>query len=164
MTHVIGAMPTTIFSATEATQGKGFGLGDRYSDHLGNEYVYCVAGGTITAAGYVCIIDDAANAYSATMLSTSNDAANLKVGLAPGAMVSTDRGWFQVFGVCSVRVLASAVANTRLNTTATAGALDDDGTAGSFAVLGLTITTTNGGSAATVVGHANYPTLSLIAL
>jgi hypothetical protein len=63
-----------------------------------------------------------------------------------------------------VRVLASAVAQARLNTTATAGAVDDDGTATNFAINGLNITTTNGGATASVAGYLSYPTLATVAL
>jgi predicted DNA-binding ribbon-helix-helix protein len=43
------------------------------------------------------------------------------------ALLDNEYGWFQVLGKGSLRTLASAAIGTRLNTTATAGAVDDDG-------------------------------------
>ena len=148
---VVGANLDETYAAGDS---KGFGLGDRYVDDAGREYVFVVAGGAITGAAYVCTIDAA---YSATMLSTANDARGNLVGIPLAAFASGEFGWLQVKGPSTIRVLASAVANTRLNTTATAGALDDDGTVGAMQVQGAYITTTNGGATANVAAILNYP-------
>ena len=147
---------------TTLEKGKGFGLGDRIKSGDGKEYIYLQAAAAITDVGYVCFYSAAT--HTATQITTSNDAANQMIAIAQYPMATSDYGWFQVLGACTIRVSASAVANTRLNTTATAGQIDDDGTASSFAILGATLTTTNGGSAATVAGYVNYPMTSLIAL
>lgn len=136
-----------------AGDSKGFGPGDRYIDDAGREYVFITASGAITA-GFVCFFD---TAYSATMLSTANDARGNLVGVAMATFATGEVGWLQVKGPASVRVLASAAANVRLNTTATAGALDDDGTAGAMQVQGVYLTTANGGAAANVAAVLNYP-------
>lgn len=142
--------------AASLTDGKSFGLGDRHVAHDGKEYVYVQADGAVTAAGYVVVIDET---YQAVMVSTSNDARGDLIGVALAAFADNDYGWVQVKGPASVRVAASAAANARLNTTATAGQLDDDGTAGAFEILGLVLTTVNGGSAATAAGLLNYPSI-----
>ena len=60
----------------------------------------------------------------------------------------------------SVRTLASAAKGTRLNSTGTAGAVDDDGTAGSEAIDGLVLGTATGGAAATNADAIfSYPTV-----
>lgn len=156
---VIGADLTS--ATTVITDGKSFGLGDRHVNHEGKEYVYVQANGAVTGAGYVCVVDEA---YQAAMLSTSNDAGGDLVGIAIYAFADNDYGWIQVKGPCVVRVAASAAANVRLNTTATAGQIDDDGTVGSFAITGLIATAANGVSAGTVAGLANYPQIALAAL
>lgn len=98
-----------------------------------------------------------------TRLSTSNDARGNLVAVCVSAIPGTSGsntgfGWVQVKGTCAaISVLASAAANVRLNTTATAGALDDDGTVGSFQVQGLYLTTARGGTAGTAPGVLNYP-------
>ena len=152
MTTMIGANLTEVYSSLD--EGKGFGLGDTYSDHQGRRYVFARANGAVTGAGFVCILDAS---MDATMLSTGNDGPSQRLGVAMAAMADNDYGWFQIEGICTIRVLASAVAGARLNTTATAGALDDDGTAGAYAVLGATLTTTNGGAAAAVAGTLAMP-------
>lgn len=154
--NLIGAFPADTILAGNAKEGKGFGLGDRFTQHDGREYVWLEAAGTITDAGFVCFYG-AAN--TATMLSTANDARGNLVAIAPAAMAAGDQGWFQVKGPATARVLGLAAANARLNTTATAGAIDDDATGGSMAVDGIVITTTNGASAATVAALLNYPSV-----
>lgn len=143
-------------------KGKGFGLGDRQASGDGRVFIYLQAAAAITDVGYVCFYSPAT--HTATMITTANDAALQMIAIAMYPVAISEYGWFQIAGACSVRVLASAVLNTRLNTTATAGALDDDGTATTFAVNGLTLTATNGGSQATVAGSANYPMTSVIAI
>jgi hypothetical protein len=46
-----------------------------------------------------------------------------------------------------------------LNTTATAGTIDDDATVGAEVIQGLCITTTNGGSAGNQPGNLIYPSV-----
>lgn len=134
-----------------------FELGTRMKTGDGKEYMWVQANGAITGAGYVCTVDES---FQAAMLSTSNDAGGDLVGVPGVAFADNDYGWVQVQGPCVVRVAASAAANVGLNTTATAGQLDDDGTAGSFDIVGLVLTTANGGAAATAAAMLNYPTVA----
>lgn len=97
------------------------------------------------------------------MLSTSNDAIGNRVAIAPAAMVAGDQGWFQVLGFCdNVQVLASCAANVRVNTTATAGALDDDGTAGAMSILGLVLSTARAASQGNAPAILSYPTIGVV--
>lgn len=147
---LVGANLDETYASGDA---KSFGLGDRFIDDSGKEYVFVTASAAITA-NFVCFID---SSYSATMLSTSNDARGNLVGVPLATFASGEFGWLQVKGPSTVRVLASAAANVRLNTTATAGALDDDGTVGAMQVQGVYLTTANGGAAANVAAILNYP-------
>jgi hypothetical protein len=145
----------TIPTAAFGTSGKAFGLGDRHVDQAGNEWVFVRAGtGGITGTGYVVRIT---SAYVADMLSTANDARGTLVGVAPVAFAANDYGWVQVKGTCPVRVAASCLADVRLNTTAVAGQIDDDGTAGAIEVVGITLTVANGGVAGNAPAVLNYP-------
>jgi len=153
MTTLIGVDVLNSFTAAELTQGKGFGLGDRHIDQLGNEYVFIQAGSGGITANFVATIDEA---YGAVMLSTSNDARGDLIGVAPSTIAANSYGWLQVKGVCNIQVAASCAANARLNTTATAGQLDDDGTAGAFTCDGIFLTTARGAGAGTAPGILNY--------
>lgn len=153
MTTLIGVDILNPVTAAELTQGKGFGLGDRHIDQTGNEYVYVQAGSGGITANFVATIDEA---YGAVMVSTSNDARGDLLGVAPVAIAASSYGWVQVKGVCNVQVAASCAANVRLNTTGTAGQLDDDGTAGSITCDGIVLTTARGASAGTAPGVLNY--------
>lgn len=140
-------------SAAEVPQGQSFGLGDRHVDHTGNEYVFVLAGVGGITANFVATIDEA---YGAVMVSTSNDARGDLLGVAFATIAAGSSGWVQVKGVCNVQVAASCAANARLNTTATAGQLDDDGTAGSFTCDGIFLTTARAASAGIAPGILNY--------
>jgi hypothetical protein len=153
MTTLIGVDILNPVTAAELTQGKGFGLGDRHIDQTGNEYVYVQAGVGGITANFVATIDEA---YAAVMVSTSNDARGDLLGVALATIAANSFGWVQVKGVCNVQVAASCAANVRLNTTATAGQLDDDGTAGSITCDGIVLTTARGAGAGTAPGVLNY--------
>lgn len=153
MTTLIGVDILNPVTAAEITQGKGFGLGDRHIDQVGNEYVYVQAGSGGITANFVATIDEA---YGAVMVSTSNDARGDLIGVAPVAIPANSFGWVQVKGVCNVQVAASCAANVRLNTTATAGQIDDDGTGGALALDGIVLTTARGASAGTAPAVLNY--------
>lgn len=156
--NAIGAKFTETFTAGSAVNVfPPFELGTRMRGADGSEWMFVQANGAVTGAGYVCTVDET---FQAAMLSTSNDAGGDLVGVAGVAFADNDYGWVQVLGACVVRVAASAAANVGLNTTATAGQLDDDGTAGSFDILGLVLTTANGGSAGTAAGMLSYPTVA----
>ncbi|MFA6041796.1 MAG: hypothetical protein WC733_09870 [Methylophilus sp.] len=122
-------------------------------------YMYVKASGAITGAGYVVDIDG--SAFTAVMSTTTTTApgtgAGKSVGVAPLAFADTYYGWVQVYGAAVVRVAASAAAYTILNSTATAGQLDDDATAGAEVIDGIVLDVANGGSAGTAAGWLNWP-------
>lgn len=143
----VGAIPTDTIASTAITQGKAFGVGDLYTDGSGKEYVFCLAGSTVVAQDVVYWVP---GTFTASTLSTANDARGNNAGVANVAVTSGDYFWAQVVGSTTANVLASCAANVRLNTTATAGKLDDDGTVGSMQVQGIYLTAANGGSTAAV--------------
>ncbi|WP_226552974.1 hypothetical protein [Celeribacter naphthalenivorans] len=130
---MIGANLSNPVSTLE--EGKGFGLGDRYCATNGDEYIFVQADGAISANDVVIISE----AYQADQIDTTNSDGALgdRVGVAPAAFSDDDYGWVQVKGTCSINVATGAAANTKLNTTATAGRVDDDATAGAETIHGL---------------------------
>jgi hypothetical protein len=141
---------------TITTADRQFALGDCAYGSDGSAWVYVQANGAITGDGYVCTIDEDWQAY---MLTTSNDAEGDILGVADVAFADNDYGWLQIKGVCGVLVAANCAANTRINATATAGQLDDDGTAGAHEAWGIWLTTACGGSAAVTAAVLNFPVL-----
>lgn len=138
---LIGFNPNDTYTAAQMLQtGKGFGPGDRHVDHDGKAYVFVQASAAIAANDLAFFT----TAFAATALSTANDARGNLCGVALVPFASGDFGWVQVRGGSSMNVLANCAANVRLNTTATAGKLDDDGTAGSMHVQGVYLTSANG--------------------
>lgn len=117
------------------------------------------SGAGITGDGYVVDID--VSAFTAIMSTTTTTApgtgAGKPVGVARAAFTASYYGWVQVFGPGTVRVLASAVAYTYLNSTGTAGALDDDATASSEVIDGIVLDVANGGATSNVAGFLNWP-------
>lgn len=163
---LIGIDPTSTYTSATVTAGQSpFGFGDRGFDNLGNEYVFVKAdSGGITDRFAAAVVD---SLFNATMLSTTNSTpgtasgtVGMIVGAPQGASIpALGAGWLLVRGAGTVRVLASAVRTTLLNTTATAGALDDDATAGAEQIVGLALTATNGGAATNVAALFTYPTV-----
>lgn len=143
-------------TASNATQTHD--LGTTVTATEGGVYVYCQANGAITGDGYVCFIDES---YQADMIETTLSATGFgnQVGVAKHAFADNEYGWIQIQGTANVRVAASCAANVAINTTATAGQLDDDATVGAEVVNGIVIATANGGSAAVVEGYLANPTV-----
>jgi hypothetical protein len=149
---VIGINPTQIVAATGVAEFKLGTIGGY--DHPTNgyqEFVYGRASGAFTAAGYVGV---EATGFDFIMASTTTTAPGQqgpgsRIGVAQAVMADNEYGWFQIYGKGSVRTLASAAKGTKLNTTATTGALDDDATAGAETIDGLVLGTATGGAEAT---------------
>lgn len=122
-------------------------------------YMYVKASGAITGDGYVVDIDG--SSFEAVMSTTTTTAPGTgqgkAVGVARCAVTSGDYAWVQIYGAGVVRVAASAAAYTNLNSTATAGQIDDDATAGSEVIEGVVLDVANGGAAGTAAGFINFP-------
>jgi hypothetical protein len=154
MATLIGFDPTR--ADTALTNGKTFSPGDRAEKYDGTQYVYVKASSAI-AQYDVCTIDPATYTTTVAPLGTANDARGNLIGVAPVAIASASYGWLQIYGACTMNVLASAAANVRLNTTGTAGSPDDDGTASSMVIDGIYLTTARGSTAGSAPGVLNYP-------
>lgn len=162
---IIGISPSDV-SASSATAQFRLGTVGGYDDPTNGyqEFIYGRANGAVTGAGYLCV---EATGFDFAMASTTTTAPGAsgfgsRVGAAQAALADNEYGWFQIYGKGSVRTLASAAKGTRLNSTATAGAVDDDGTAGSEAIDGLVLGTATGGAAATNTDAIfSYPTVGV---
>jgi hypothetical protein len=149
---VIGLSRDNITAATASPEFRLGTVGGYDDPTLGyQEFVYGRANGAVTGLGYVCVEETGFDFAMINVTKTTPGTAGFgsRVGVAQAVMADNQYGWFQVFGKGSVRTLASAAKGTRLNTTATDGALDDDATGGSEAVFGVVLGTATGASAAT---------------
>ena len=148
---IIGISPTAV---TASTAEPAFRLGTvgGYADPSNGyqEFVYGRANGAITGAGYVCVEETGFDFAMITVTKTTAGTAGFgsRVAVPMAALSDNQYGWFQIYGKGTVRTLASAAKGTRLNTTATGGALDDDATGGSEAVEGIVLGTATGGAEA----------------
>lgn len=155
--YVSGIDPTRVTSSSE------FGLGQLAFNVTSagvKGYIYVQDSGSgITGDGYVCDIDG--SSFAAVMSTTTTTAPGTgqgkAVGVARAAFTASYYGWLQVFGAGTVRVAASAAAYTNLNSTATAGQIDDDATAGAEVIDGVVLDAANGGAAGTAAGWLNWP-------
>lgn len=161
----IGFNPTNVRTSTE---GAEFRLGTRVGyDHPTagyQEFIYVKAGEAITGAGYMCCFlkPDSVEMVDVTATTPGTKGPGARVGAAMAAIANAGFGWLQIYGKATVRTLASAAIGTRLNSTATAGALDDDGTAGSEQVIGVVLGTATGGAEANNSdAYLNYPVIGV---
>lgn len=149
---VIGISKADVVAATGVPQFR-LGTVGGYSDPtLGyQEFVYGRADGAVTGLGYVCVEETGFDFTMASTTSTAPGASGFgsRVAVAQAALADNEYGWFQIYGKGSVRTLADAAKGTRLNSTGTAGALDDDATGGSEAIVGIVLGTATGIAAAT---------------
>ena len=157
--YISGIDPTAVRTNAE---GPAFTLGTVAFNQTSagpKGYIYVKASGAITGDGYVCLVDgsDFTAAHVTTTTSAPGAGAGKMAGAARAAIADTGYGWLQVFGAGTVKVLASCAAYTLINTTATAGALDDDASAGAEVVDGITCDAADGGSGGLVAGWFNWP-------
>jgi hypothetical protein len=163
--YIEGINPTRVLTAADlpppvnAPQplpdagGESLALGTVGRDQTGNAYILLQSAAAIAVQGQAILWDAA---YVVTEITTALLTGPPLRGGRPLAFnfglptAAGQRFWALTAGQGPVRVLASAVANARLNSTATSGVLDDDGTAGSFVIEGVTLTVTNGGAPASV--------------
>lgn len=130
-----------------------FNLGAR-GTKSGKEYIYVQAGSGGLAANQAAFIDEL---YSAVAATTTLATYGGLVGVPEFAIPANSYGWVQTFGNCSLNVAASCAADVRINTTATAGRLDDDATTGAKVINGVKLNTANGGAAADTSAYLNFP-------
>jgi hypothetical protein len=160
---VIGLSKDQITAATGVAQFR-LGTVGGYDDPTNGyqEFIYGRADGAVTGLGYLCVEETGFDFAMASTTTTAPGASGpgTRCGAAQAALADNEYGWFQIYGKGSVRTLASAAKGTQLNSTATAGAVDDDATAGAEVINGLTIATATGGAAATNADALfSYPTV-----
>lgn len=129
--------------------------GQRLRDNAGGEWVYAKVALNSTAGvqGNAYHINGAGVAVLATTtLALFGFMLGFPAVAIPADTVNDQYAWFQVHGPCEgIRVAASCVQRVRLNTTATAGLLDDDATSGAKTADGVTIDTTDASAATSTV-------------
>ena len=153
MSQVIqGINPSQVWAATAVPEFRLGSVGGYDHPTKGyQEFLFGRANGAVTGAGFICLEQTAGDMVMATLTTSAPGASGpgTRAGAAQAVLADNEYGWFQIYGKGSVRTLASAAIGTRLNTTATGGALDDDGTAGSEPIQGVTLLTATGGAPAT---------------
>lgn len=110
------------------------------------KWVYCKL--PVTVLGSVCIINPLT--FEASLITTVLAAAGIgsPVGVAPVANDTAGRyGWLQQRGIIENILTGVAAVNVVLNTTATPGQVDDDGTVGAGLLGPVVLTTARTGSA-----------------
>ena len=156
--YITGINPTQTWTSTETPSHT---VGATGMDSSGRVYVLGKADSSgVTGAGYVVAFE--AGAADCDMVETTvsapGTAQGMRVGVAMAAVSASGFGWFCVYGFnVDVQVLASCAKGTRLNTTATAGALDDDGTAGAEELCGIGLDAARAASQGNAAATVTWP-------
>ena len=155
--YISGIDPTDVSATAKFSVGT---VGWNQTSAGPKGYIYVQDSGSgITGDGYVALVDG--SAFTAVMASTTTSApgagAGKLAGVARAAFTASYYGWLQIFGAGTVRTAASCAAYTVINTTGTAGQLDDDATAGAEVVDGIVLDTATGGAAAETAAFMNWP-------
>lgn len=135
-----------------------FVLGAGITEEDFKEWRYVLAGAGGLTASQLSFLNEGFTAVAAT---TTNSLWGNLIGVPAVAIPAGRYGWVQVFGTCTVNALASCLPNVRLNTTATAGALDDDATVGSKTLNGIKLNIANGGATAATSAFLTRPWVGL---
>lgn len=149
----------TAYDPSDIAAGLGFSPGDVVTTHDGKQFVFVKAGGALNAGDLVTFD----GSYNASQVSTANAVRGSRVGILVTALSSGQYGWAQTMGVASAKTAGAVAASARLNTTATAGSIDDDGSVGAFVILGASSVGSVGG-AGTVSVMLAHPVIAHIAL
>jgi len=149
--YILGIDPDRVTATSEHNVGS---LG---ADSDGNIWQYVQADGTGCSAGDVVQINESNVIDQATTTTSApGTGAGQPVGVAKVAFTASYYGWVQRNGiVAAINVASSCAVHTRVNTTGTAGRVDDDATSGAELVEGLTTTAAEASNAA--AGVANWP-------
>ena len=141
-------MATQWYQAVHAT--KRFRLGTKKADTAGNVYIY-LKGVASLAAGDAVVFDEN---FASARLSTSTAVAQpVAVALAANTS-STNFSWFQIYGNATVNCAATVAADAYLQSSGTAGQVDDLTAAGKT-IVGMTSTTA--GASNVLTAWLNYP-------
>lgn len=141
---------------TANTADAQFELGTKHRDQNNDkEYIYVLADEAITATSAVVIPED----HGVEMVDTTSTASAFgdRVGVANTALTSGYYGWVQIYGATTLNVATSCAANKAINSTATAGRLDDDATSGAEVINGIVTTGAESSNAAAAI--LTYPTV-----
>jgi len=158
--YMAGIDPTQTWASTDKPS---YGLGDVVFNKTSagiKGYVLCQdSGAGVTGDGYVVLMDG--SSYSAIMASTTTSAPGTGqgklAGMARAAVTASYYFWAQIYGPGVVRTAASCAAYTAINTTGTAGQLDDDASVGAEIINGIVLDTATGGAAATTAAWIQWP-------
>lgn len=137
-----------------------FPLGTEIAVANRGKWVYCKLP-AIAQIGSACMIDP--TTWTAVLATTAALKIGDSIGFAPAVANAGDFGWLQTSGVVdNMYVGANCAANVALNTTATAGMLDDDGTANSGVVSGAVLTAARGGTNGVAAGYATGASITAL--
>lgn len=133
--------------------GPAFPVGTQVFTENNGKWVYCKLP-AIAQIGSVCLIDP--TTWIAVLITTALAAAAVgsPVGVAPSLATVGQYGWLQQSGVIDNVYTNVAAVNTVLNTTATGGLVDDDGTAGAGLLGTFVLTTAKTVAAGVAPGYA----------
>lgn len=158
MSYVIGITPSLVWTSTETPP---YRPGQRGKDDDGNEYLFVQADSGGVTQYYAAVVTS--TSFVVDMIDTTNSAPGAQAGgivcVPQVAIAASGYGWGLICGVGSVHTAALAAKGTLLNTTATAGQLDDDATVGAEVINGIALTAATGGAAAATVAYLTYPTV-----
>lgn len=134
--YITGIDPSTTSTSAQ------FKLGALGTTFDGKVFQYVQADGTGFSAGDAVVLTSAFVGDQATTTTTApGTGAGKAIGVPTVAFAASEYGWVQRYGAISaLNVGSSCAVYTILNSTATAGRLDDDATAGAEVIDGIVTT------------------------
>jgi hypothetical protein len=130
-------------------------VGDLFFHTDGRVFMFVRYGTGGATANYAVSINAAGTAVMAT---NAVSFFGERVGVAMATAALNEWGWVQIFGPVDIQTDV-AVVNVRMQTTTTAGQIDDASGAGTKQINGLTLTTAKTGSAGLAPALLTWPTI-----
>jgi hypothetical protein len=149
----LGANVTETYATLE--DGNTPAVGNIVELPSGNKYIFVRYGANGATANFAVSIT---HAGAAVMTTNAASLFGERVGVAMATAAANEYGWAQIYGAVSVQTDVALV-NTRLQTTTTAGQLDDAAGAGTKQIVGITLTTARTGSAGLAPAFLNWPVI-----
>lgn len=128
----------------------------------GTKWMFCKAGGSITAADVVIVTTTSTSVVEALTSTLGRANFGARCGVAGGTATANQFLWVCLEGYLSAcNVLTGSVANVALHTTGTAGRIDDTGGAGTTATIAPFIGLATSASNTSAV-FLNNPTITAL--
>ena len=157
MTYLIGISPGTVYTETEAVQGKCPGAGTRGVTSDGKEFLMCKVAATQNIVNGTVVTVNPAFVITVASVAQGLLATQVAVVVASATASTSCLVWCQIYGRGNVLASVSTLPQVPLKIGTTAGVVTDTIVSASAQIDGIVLTATSGVQGAIVAAIITYP-------